>query len=286
MIFASIKQHRNAWPVRQQCQVLGVSASGFYAWLNRRPSRRAMANQNLLGHIRRIHWDSHKRYGSPRVHAALRAEGHCVSRRRVENLMRINNLQAITKRRSRVTTTDSRHNLPVAPNIINRHFGTSGLNQKWLADITYIVTAEGWLYLAALLDLYSRKIVGWAMRDHMRTELPLAALTMAIQRQRPQPGLIHHSDRGSQYASGDYRKALAATSITSSMSRKGNCWDNAPMESFFHTLKTELVHHRAYATREEAKQDLFQYIEGFYNRQRIHSALGYLTPEQMELKTA
>jgi putative transposase len=286
MIFASIKQHRNAWPVRLQCQVLGVSASGFYGWLNRRPSQRAMANQKLLGHIRRIHWDSHKRYGSPRVHAALRAEGHCVSRRRVENLMRINNLHAITKRRIRVTTTDSRHNLPVAPNIINRHFGASGLNQKWLADITYIFTAEGWLYLAAVLDLYSRKIVGWAMRDHMRTELPLSALTMAIQRQRPQPGLIHHSDRGSQYASGDYQKALAATSITSSMSRKGNCWDNAPMESFFHTLKTELVHHRAYATREEAKQDLFQYIEGFYNRQRIHSALGYLTPEQMELKTA
>ncbi len=286
MIFSSVKEHRGVWPVRLQCQVLGVSASGFYAWLNRPPSQRAVANQNLLGHIRRIHWDSHKRYGSPRVCAALRAEGQRVSRRRVANLMRINNLQAIGKRRFRITTTDSRHNFPVAANVIDRNFGALAPNQKWLADITYIFTAEGWLYLAAVLDLYSRKIVGWAMRDHMRTELPLAALTMALQRQRPQPGLIHHSDRGSQYASGDYQKALTAANITPSMSRKGNCWDNAPMESFFHTLKTELVHHKNYATKEDAKRDLFQYIEGFYNRQRIHSAINYLTPEQMEQKAA
>lgn len=286
MIFSSVKEHQDIWPVRLQCRVLGVSASGFYAWLNRPPSQRAVTNQNLLGHIRRIHWDSHKRYGSPRVCATLRAEGQRVSRRRVANLMRINNLQALAKRRFRITTTDSRHNLPVAPNVIDRNFGALAPNQKWLADITYIFTAEGWLYLAAVLDLYSRKIVGWAMRDHMRTELPLAALTMAIQRQRPEPGLIHHSDRGSQYASGDYQKALTAVGITPSMSRKGNCWDNAPMESFFHTLKTELVHHKNYATKEDAKRDLFQYIEGFYNRQRIHSAIGYLTPEQMELKAA
>ena len=286
MIFSSVKEHRDVWPVRLQCQVLGVSASGFYAWLNRPPSQRAVANQNLLGHIRRIHWGSHKRYGSPRVCAALRTEGQRVSRRRVANLMRINNLHAIGKRRFRITTTDSRHNLPIAANVIDRNFGALAPNQQWLADITYIFTAEGWLYLAAVLDLYSRKIVGWAMRDHMRTELPLAALTMAIQRQRPQPGLIHHSDRGSQYASGDYQKALIAADITPSMSRKGNCWDNAPMESFFHTLKTELVHHKNYATKEDAKRDLFQYIEGFYNRQRIHSAIGYLTPEQMEQKAA
>lgn len=286
MIFSSIKQHRDVWPVRLQCQVLGVSASGFYAWLNRPPSQRSVANQNLLGQIRRIHWESHKRYGSPRVCAMLRAEGQRVSRRRVANLMRLNNLQAISKRRFRITTTDSQHMLPVAANILDRNFGALALNQKWLADITYIQTAEGWLYLAAVLDLYSRKIVGWAMRDHMRTELPLAALTMAIQRQRPQPGLIHHSDRGSQYASGDYQKALRDADITPSMSRRGNCWDNAPMESFFHTLKTELVHHKNYPTKEDAKRDLFQYIEGFYNRQRIHSALGYLTPEQMELNAA
>jgi len=286
MTFAWIEQNRDVWPVRMQCRVLSVSASGFYAWLNRRPSQRAVANQNLLQDIRRIHWDSHKRYGSPRVCATLRAEGRRVSRRRVANLMRLNDLQAITKRRVRVITTDSRHNLPVAPNVIDRNFGALAPNEKWLADITYIFTAEGWLYLAAVLDLFSRKIVGWAMRDHMRTELPLAALTMAIQRQRPQPGLIHHSDRGSQYASGDYQHALAANGITPSMSRKGNCWDNAPMESFFHTLKTELVHHKNYATKEDAKRDLFQYIEGFYNRRRIHSALGYITPEQMEQNAA
>lgn len=200
--------------------------------------------------------------------------------------MCLNNLQAITQRRFRITTTDSCHDLPVAANILDRNFGALAPKQKWLADITYIHTAEGWLYLAAVLDLYSRKIVGWAMRDHMRTELPLAALTMAIQRQRPAPGLIYHSDRGSQYASADYQKALAAADITPSMSRKGNCWDNARMESFFHTLKTELVHHKNYPTKENAKRYLFQYTEGFYNRQRIHSALGYLTPEQMELKAA
>ena len=252
-----------------------------------------ISNQNytysmlsMNSNIRRIHWGSHKRYGSPRVCATLRAEGQRVSRRRVAKLMRINNLHAIGKRRFCITTTDSRHNLPIAPNVIDRNFGALAPNEKWLADITYIFTAEGWLYLAAVLDLYSRKIVGWAMRDHMRTELPLAALTMAVQRQRPEPGLIHHSDRGSQYASHDYQKALIAADITPSMSRKGNCWDNAPMESFFHTLKTELVHHKNYATKEDAKRDLFQYIEGFYNRQRIHSAIGYLTPEQMELKAA
>jgi transposase InsO family protein len=286
MIFSSVKKHCDTWAVSLQCKVLGVSTSGYYAWLKRQPSKRAVANQNLLSDIRRIHWDSHKRYGSPRVHAALRAEGQLVSRRRVEKLMRLNDLQAISKRRVRVTTTDSRHNMPVAPNVIDRNFGALSSNEKWLADITYIFTAEGWLYLAAILDLYSRKIVGWAMRDHMRTELPLAALTMAIQRQRPGPGLIHHSDRGSQYASDDYRRALADAEMVQSMSRKGNCWDNAPAESFFHTLKTELVHHKNYATKEEAKRDLFQYIEGYYNRQRIHSSINYLTPEQMEQKAA
>jgi putative transposase len=286
MIFSRVKEHRDIWPVQLQCKVLGVSASGYYAWLKREPSKRAVANQSLLIDIRRIYWDSHKRYGSPRVHAELRAKGTPVSRRRIEKLMRDNDLSALSKRRVRVTTTDSHHNLPIAPNVIDRNFGALAPNQKWLADITYIFTAQGWLYLAAVLDLYSRKIVGWAMRDHMRTELPLAALTMAIQRQRPKPDLIHHSDRGSQYASGDYQAALTAAGITPSMSRKGNCWDNAPMESFFHTLKTELVHRKHYATREEAKRDLFTYIEGFYNRQRIHSAINYLTPEQMELNAA
>jgi len=286
MTYRFIEQHKTIWPIRLQCSVLEVSPSGFYDWRHRGPSRRNVANQNLLQDIRRIHWNNGKRYGSPRVHAALRAEGQKVSRKRIEKLMQINDLQALTKRKVRITTTDSRHNLPIAPNVLDRNFGALSPNEKWLADITYIFTAEGWLYLAAILDLYSRKIVGWAMRDHMRTELPLAALTMAIQRQRPQSGLIHHSDRGSQYASGEYQQTLASAGITPSMSRKGNCWDNAPMESFFHTLKTELVYHRSYQTKEEAKRDLFQYIEGYYNRLRIHSALRYKTPEQMELMAA
>jgi len=286
MIFSSVKNNCDIWPVYLQCKVLGVSSSGYYAWLKRPPSKRAVANQNLLNDIQRIHWNSHKRYGSPRVLAALRSEGKNIGKSRIEKLMRDNDLRALSKKRVRISTTDSKHNLPVAPNLVDRNFSAISPNDKWLADITYIPTGEGWLFLAAILDLCSRKIVGWAMRDHMRTKLPLAALMMAIQRQRPQPGLIHHSDRGSQYASHDYSDALAKAGMVQSMSRKGNCWDNAPMESFFHTLKTELVHHRNYATREDAKRDLFLYIEGFYNHQRIHSALGYLTPDQMEKKAA
>ena len=286
MIFSSVKNHSDIWPVRLQCKVLGVSASGYYAWLKRQPSKRAIANQNLLNDIRRIHWDNRKLYGSPRVHAELRKEGQKVGLSRVEKLMRENNLAALSKRRVRVITTDSNHSLPVAPNVLDRNFGALNPNEKWVADITYIKTDEGWLYLATVLDLYSRKIVGWAMRDHMRTELCLAALMMAIQRQRPGPSLIHHSDRGSQYASDDYRQALTDAKMIQSMSRKGNCWDNAPAESFFHTLKTELVHQRHYTNKEEAKSDLFHYIEGYYNTRRIHSAIGYLTPLQMEQKTA
>ncbi len=185
-----------------------------------------------------------------------------------------------------MVTTDSNHGLPVADNLLAQTFLATRPNEIWLADISYIPTDEGWLYLAVVLDLFSRKVVGWAMRDHLRQELTIAALTMAIQRQRPARGLIHHSDRGSQYAAGDYRASLKASGIVPSMSRKGNCWDNAPMESWFHTLKTELVHHAAYATREAAKRDLFAYIEGYYNRQRLHSALGYVTPEQAELQAA
>lgn len=286
MKYHFIEEHRDVWPIRLQCKVLGVSASGYYAWRDRAPSARAVANQNLLHDIQRIHWDNRKLYGSPRVHAALRSEGQKVGKSRVEKLMRQNDLCAMSKKRVRVTTTDSHHNLPIAPNVLERNFGALAPNEKWCSDITYIPTDEGWLYLATILDLYSKKIVGWAMREHMRTELPLAALMMAIQRQRPGPGLIHHSDRGSQYASDHYRQALATALMVQSMSRKGNCWDNAPAESFFHTLKTELVHHKHYATREDAKRDIFTYIEGFYNRQRIHSALGYITPEQMEKKLA
>ena len=183
-------------------------------------------------------------------------------------------------------TTDSRHDLPIAPNLLDRNFTAAAPNRIWLADITYVETDQGWLYLATVLDLYSRSIVGWAMQDHLRAELPLAALRMAISAKRPGPGLVHHSDRGVQYASEDYRKLMQSAGFKASMSRKGDCYDNAPMESFFHTLKTELVHHRQYPTRAEATRDIFAYIEGFYNRTRRHSAIGYITPIEMELKAA
>jgi transposase InsO family protein len=286
MKFGFIADHQEKWPVRTLCEVLGVSPAGYYAWRCRPESARAAANQNLLADVRRLHAQHQGRYGSPRMHAALRAEGRGVSRGRIERLMRRHGIRAVASRRFRPVTTDSHHGLPVAPNLLEQRFVASAPNQVWLADLTYVPTGEGWLYLAAVLDLATRKVVGWAMRDHLRTELAAAALVMATQRQRPGPGLIHHSDRGSQYASGEYRKLLAEAGMKASMSRTGNCYDNAPMESFFHTLKVELVHHRRWATRDEARRDLFSYVEGYYNRQRMHSALGYLSPEQAERKMA
>ena len=282
MKFRFINDHKEQWPVRTLCRVLGVSPAGFYAWRSRPDSARAVANQELLAHVRRLYAQHRGRYGSPRLHAALRAEGRGVSRGRVERLMRQHGIRATASRRFRPVTTNSRHGLPVAPNLLEQRFSASAPNQVWLADITYVPTGEGWLYLATVLDLATRKVVGWAMRDHLRSELATAALLMATQRQRPAPGLTHHSDRGGQYASGEYRKLLTGAGMTASMSRTGNCYDNAPMESFFHTLKVELVHQRRWATRDEARRDLFAYVEGYYNRQRIHSALGYLTPEQAE----
>jgi putative transposase len=291
MRFRCIEDQRDTWPVRVLCDALEVSASGYYAWRDRPESARAAANRALLAEVRRIHEQHRGRHGAPRIHAALRVEGRSVSRGRIERLMRRHGIRAATHRRFRVVTTDSNHGLPVADNLLAQTLLATRPHEIWLADISYIPTDEGWLYLAVVLDLFTRKVVGWAMRDHLRQELTIAALTMAIQRQRPRRGAIHHSDRGSQYAAGDYRALLKASGIVPSMSRKGNCWDNAPgdnapMESWFHTLKTELVHHAAYATREAAKRDLFAYIEGYYNRHRLHSALGYLTPEQAELQAA
>ncbi len=286
MSFNFIRDHSGRWPIRLMCRVLEVSASGYYAWRSRPESARSVANRKLLIDIRRLHAEHHGRYGSPRVHAALRAEGRTVSCGRVERLMRRHGIRALAGRRFRPCTTDSCHYLPVAPNLLQQEFVAATPNRVWLADITYIATGEGWLYLAAVLDLATRKIVGWAMRDHMRTELPLAALMMAAQRQRPAEGLICHSDRGSQYASEAYGKQLVGMKAKPSMSRTACCYDNAPMESFFHTLKVELVHQRRWATHEEARRDLFAYIEGYYNRRRIHSALGYRTPEQAERQMA
>ena len=286
MRFRFIEDRRADYPVTVMCGVLGVSPAGYYAWRSRPESRRSAANRDLLSDIERVHRDNRGCYGSPRVHAELQAQGRGASRGRIERLMRRHGIRAIMARPRKVRTTDSRHDLPIAPNLLERNFTAAAPNQIWLADITYIETNQGWLYLAAVMDLHSRRIVGWAMRDHLRTELPLAALRMAIQQQRPAGGLMHHSDRGVQYASADYRNVLQSAAFQVSMSRKSNCYDNAPMESFFHTLKTELVHHRQYATRAEAQRDIFAYIEGFYNRTRLHSAIGYISPIKMELKAA
>jgi putative transposase len=286
MKFLFIQENCSTWPVRLMCAVLGISASGYYAWRNRPESRRTAANGQLLGEIRRIHIESSGTYGSPRVHAVLRRTGQPVGRSRVETLMRCAGLRGLAALPRRARTTDSRHNYPIAPNRLARNFTAQCPNQIWLADLTYIPTGEGWLYLAAILDTCTRKIVGWSMRDTLHTEIALDALAMALERQRPGAGLLHHSDRGIQYAAESYRQTLAAAHITPSMSRKGNCWDNAPMESFFHTLKTERVHHRVYATKEQARRDLFAYIEGFYNPHRLHSALGYRSPAEMERAAA
>jgi transposase InsO family protein len=286
MRFRFIEDRRADYPVALMCDVLGVSPAGYYAWRSRPESRRSAANRALVDDIKRVHRDTRGRYGSPRIHVELKAQGRGASRGRIERLMRRHGIRAIMARPRRVRTTDSRHDLPIAPNLLDRSFSATAPNQVWLADITYIETDQGWLYLAAVMDLYSRRIVGWAMADHLRASLPLAALRMAISAQRPGVGLIHHSDRGVQYASADYRKLMQSAGLRASMSRKGNCYDNAPMESFFHTLKTELVHHRHYATRIEATRDIFAYIEGFYNRTRRHSAIGYISPIEMELKAA
>ena len=233
----------------------------------------------VAAEIRAVHADSRGRYGSPRVHAALRAHGRRVGRKRVARLMHGMGLSARRKRRFR-RTTDSAHAFPVAPNLLGRDFTAAAPNRVWLADLTYIHTREGWLYLAVVLDLFSRQVVGWAMAEHLGHELALAALDMAIARQHPAPGLTHHSDRGVQYVAHEYRKRLQQHGMLCSMSRKGDCWDNAPMESFYATLKGELVEQHDYLTRDEARADVFQYLEGWYNRRRLHSALGYLTPEQ------
>jgi transposase InsO family protein len=280
--FAFVLAERGNHAVAALCRVVGVSVSGFYAWLRAIPTvqNRAKAEAELRGHIGRIFSARRRVYGSPRVHAELHREGRRHARRRVERLMRQMGLSARQGRRRTPRTTDSRHDLPVAPNLLDRHFTAERPNAVWLADISYLPTDEGWLYLAAIKDMATREIVGWSMADHLRAELCLDALVMALQRYRPLPGLIHHSDRGVQYACSSYRAVLERHGITQSMSRRGNCLDNAPMESFFASLKKEHVHQARFRTREEAKAAVFEYIEVFYNRQRLHSALGYRTPAE------
>jgi transposase InsO family protein len=282
MRFAFIQEHRSCWPVKVTCRVLRVSRSGFYAWCRRAPSDRAQRRE-VLGHrIREVHEQSRATYGSPRVHRSLVAQGESVCENTVAKVMNSLQIKAKTAKAFVPCTTDSDHHAPVAPNTLGRDFDASLPNHKWVADITYIPTAEGWLYLSVVLDLCSRRVVGWAMADHMRSELISDALEMALAHRRPARGLLHHSDRGVQYASDAYQGLLAEHGIECSMSRRGNCYDNAVMESFFGTLKTELVHHEHYTTRSQASGSIFEYIEVFYNRQRLHSTLGYLSPEAFE----
>ncbi len=264
------------------CKLLEVSRSGYYAWLKREESSRARENRLLLAEIREIHKESRRTYGAPRVQAELRRRGRRVGKNRVARLMDENGLQSRVRRRFRPKTTDSNHKLPVAKNLLKDRSPTTALDEVWVADITYIRTDEGWLYLASVLDLHSRLVVGWSMKDTLRVELTLDALDMALKVRDPATGLIHHSDRGSQYAAKDYQKILDKHGLVASMSRKGNCYDNATKESFFHTLKTELVYHEHYRTREEARASVFEYIEAFYNRERLHSSLGYRSPVEFE----
>ena len=285
MRFRFIATEKATFPVRLLCRTLQVSRGGFYAWQGRAPAPRTVADHGLAVEIAAIHAESRRCYGSPRIHAELRARGRHTSRKRVARLMRGRGLAARRRRRFRVTT-NSRHPFPIAPNLLARHFERATPDQAWVTDITYLPTGEGWLYLAVILDLCSRLAVGWAMSERMTDELTVDALGMALARRRPSPGLLHHSDRGSQYASRDYQRVLATHGIVGSMSRRGNCWDNAVAESFFATLKVELVRDATWATRATARTELFEYLEVFYNGQRRHSALGYLSPRAFELRRA
>jgi transposase InsO family protein len=279
--FEFIQAQKAHFPVEFMCEQLEVSRSGFYAWAERPESARQQQDQQLAQQVEKAHRDSRGIYGSPRVHAELQAQGLKVSRKRVARLMGEQKLEARRRRRT-VRTTDSNHSHPVAPNILERDFSPGQPNSTWATDITYVWTSEGWLYLAVVLDLFSRRVVGWSMSERIDTQLVLGALEMALEGRQPPKGLIHHSDRGSQYASAEYRQALASRGIQCSMSRKGNCWDNAVVESFFSSLKQELVYTTDFATRLQARSALFEYIEVFYNRRRRHSSLGYLSPLDYE----
>jgi putative transposase len=281
VIFAFIHEHKDVWPVRLMCDALGVSSSGFYAWRDRPESEQQRRRTALLVEVRTVHAEVKERYGSPRIHAELKDNGVECCVNTVAKLMADNGIRAKTARKFR-NTTDSNHALPVAANVLDRQFEASGPNEKWVADITYIPTREGWLYLAAVEDLYSRMVVGWSMADHMESRLVVDALEMAVQRRLPGEGLVAHSDRGSQYASDHYQRLLGRHGIECSMSGVGQCWDNAPMESFFATLKKELVHHEDYQTRQQGRASIFEYIEAFYNPKRRHSALDYQSPANYE----
>jgi transposase InsO family protein len=282
--YACIARHQQEFKIRLMCRMLEVRPSGFYAWRARGPTARAIADEVLMAHVRVAHATSDETYGAPRVHRELREQGLHVGKKRIARLMRTGGLVA-RRRKPFVCTTDSTHAEPIAPNLLARQFTLDqqpAVNRVWVSDITYVPTREGWLYLAAVLDLASRRCVGWAMRPTLDAELALDALTMAFNARRPPPGLIHHSDRGVQYACRAYRALLAHHAAVSSMSRRGNCWDNAVAESFFATLEVELIARHDWPTHDAARQAIFRYIEGWYNSRRRHSTLDYRSPLNYE----
>lgn len=282
MKFAFISEEKVAFPVAVLCRLLSVSPSGFYASQGRPKSPHALRDEALSERVAAAHAASNRRYGSPRVHAELKAAGLHVGRKRVARLMREKALAARKRRRFR-TTTDSKHGFPIAPNVLARDFSASGPDQAWVTDITFLWTKQGWLYLAAILDLFSRRVVGWATSDHVDRHLALKALDVALGQRSPARDLVHHSDRGSTYASDDYRKALETRGIECSMSRKGDCWDNAVAESFFATLKREMDNADDLESRASATMSISEYIDGFYNPTRRHSTLNYVSPIEFEL---
>jgi putative transposase len=280
--YACIARHQGEYPVRLMCRVLEVSPAGFYVWRSRAPSARARSDAHVLLHVRDAYRASARTYGAPRIHQDLQHAGLCVGKKRVARLMRTDGLVARAPQRAWVHTTDSTHAYPIAPNLLDRQFAVPAVDRVWVSDLTYVPTRAGWLYLAVVIDLASRRVVGWAMRDDLAAELALSALRMALEARRPAPGLLHHADRGVQYACGEYRELLEAHGLRASMSRRGNCWDNAVAESFFATLKLELIRGCTWSTREEARRAIFAYIETWYNRRRRHSTLDYLSPTQYE----
>lgn len=283
MKFRFVQEHRETFRVGKMCRVLKVSRSGFYAWLMRQPSRRVVEDEALSEQIRELHRASHGIYGSPRIHRELQRRGECWGRHRVARIMREQGLRArCMKQFHWIATTRSEQ--PASPDLLRRDFRAPRKDRVWVGDVTQIRTGEGWLYLAILLDLYSRKIVGWSTAANPRQDVALEALEMAVAQRRPRPGLIHHTDRGGQYASAAYQDLLDGHGIRCSMSRPGRCLDNAAAESFFHTLKTEWIYHAHYKTRREARLAIFEYIETFYNPIRLHSSLDYRSPEEYERK--
>ena len=281
MKYAWIKKHGDWFSVARMCRQLGVSRTGYCQWRTRAPSARSMANATLDAQVAAVHTGSRRSYGRPRIVRDLNAQGVSVSHERVRKSLKRQGLRPVYKRPYRVTT-DSAHNKPIAPNVLDRRFDGWRVNQAWVADISYVATHEGWLYLACVMDLASRRIVGWSMGERMKAALVCEALNSAYWRRKPPPGLIVHSDRGSQYASVDYRQLIKDYRMIQSMSRRANCWDNAAMESFFKTLKVERVHLMRYDTRALAKLDIVDWIEGFYNQRRMHSSINYQTPVKAE----